>query len=228
VTKTEHAEYLQTDHWRNLRKRFLADHDHCERCEMPRWLAAIAYDQDLHVHHKSYANRGNEWEICDLEALCRRCHDVETFGRSDLREPKSATCSICDKKHWDPRADRCAYCAQLLEEGPFGIRKYENEILAGHEKNEFGQDPTWAEVMQYTLCGSGSDIERHIAIRLSMHSYYLRETNDCGLTVAEGMLHQVWGAFGSDRILDIVGDLERDGSPLNLGPITSVPTEKAQ
>jgi hypothetical protein len=124
VTKTEHAEYLQTDHWRNLRKRFLADHDHCERCEMPRWLAAIAYDQDLHVHHKSYANRGNEWEICDLEALCRRCHDVESFGRSDLREVKYSRCSLCGDKHWDRRADRCAYCARMLNEGAFGLEKF--------------------------------------------------------------------------------------------------------
>lgn len=112
-TKTEHAEYLKTARWQELRKEFLDQHVICERCEMPRWLAAIAYDQDFHAHHKSYAHKGTPEEMDDLEALCRRCHDIETFGRSDLREPKRARCEVCWGLHWDPRSNLCQICDAL-------------------------------------------------------------------------------------------------------------------
>ena len=49
-------------------------------------MSVIAYDQDLHVHHKNYQNIGAELDS-DLEVLCRRCHEVETFGESALQYP---------------------------------------------------------------------------------------------------------------------------------------------
>lgn len=111
-TKSSYAAYLHSDHWKNLRKETLEVTTSCERCSMPRWLAAIVYDQDLHVHHKTYERVGRE-DSRDLEVLCRRCHDVETFGRSDLREPKSAICAICEQRHWDPYAEICIACCGL-------------------------------------------------------------------------------------------------------------------
>lgn len=110
MTKTEYAEYLQSPHWQEVRKEAIeSSNSICERCELPRWLAEIAYDQDLHVHHKSYRSRGKE-QIEDLEVLCRRCHEVETFGRSELRAPKRAECEMCGDAHWDYRSDRCLSC----------------------------------------------------------------------------------------------------------------------
>ena len=41
------------------------------------------YDQDLHVHHRNYQRVGAELDS-DLRSLCRRCHEIETFGESSL------------------------------------------------------------------------------------------------------------------------------------------------
>ena len=109
MTKKQYAAYLCSEHWKELRSRVLLFQSSCERCMIPRWLAGIVYDQDLHVHHKTYANLGHEVSA-DLEVLCRRCHDIETHGRSDLNALKSTNCGICDRVHWDLRADFCAFC----------------------------------------------------------------------------------------------------------------------
>lgn len=123
-TKSDHAEYLKSAHWLDMRKMFLDMHSCCERCQIPRWLAAIAYDQDLHAHHKSYANKGTPEEANDLEALCRRCHDLETFGTTDLRVPVSRICKFCGEKHWNPRASYCPVCIFICGQGDKCIRDY--------------------------------------------------------------------------------------------------------
>lgn len=131
MTKMEYAQYLQGPHWQELRKEAIDDAgSKCERCELPRWLAEISYDQDLHVHHKSYRSRGNE-QPEDLEVLCRRCHEVETFGRSELRAPKAAECEMCGETHWDYRSDRCLSC-RIPTGSPFfdsWVRENLDEVL---------------------------------------------------------------------------------------------------
>lgn len=115
MTKTQHAQYLQSPHWKSTRLEAIENADNkCEQCQIPRWLAKIAYDQDLNVHHLSYANKGRE-EPEDLQALCRRCHEIEKFGRSDLREPKSTHCEVCSTKHWDYYSNRCDLCKIVTE-----------------------------------------------------------------------------------------------------------------
>lgn len=115
MTKTEYAEYLASDYWKELRRGWLEIASSCERCSMPRYLANICYDQDLHLHHKNYRNLGRE-ECDDLEVLCRRCHEIETFGRSQLKEYRSINCSFCDKPHWDlyHLESLCPGCADLF------------------------------------------------------------------------------------------------------------------
>jgi len=113
VTKTEYARYIKSPGWQERRKEFLFFHDRCNRCEIPRWLVEIAFDQDLNVHHVSYGNLGNEPDD-DLEALCRRCHEIEKFGRSELRKPKTARCGKCAATHWNPYSDICESCHSLL------------------------------------------------------------------------------------------------------------------
>ena len=112
--KAEYQKYLQSAHWQQRRKQFITDIGHaCEKCDIPRWLAQIAYQQDLNVHHLNYQNLGHE-EDCDLEALCRRCHEIETFGRSDFRAPKKATCEFCAEDHWNVYSSLCDVCLALL------------------------------------------------------------------------------------------------------------------
>jgi hypothetical protein len=101
MTKTEYQAYIASEDWQKRRKAFLLAFPICIRCGLPRWLAVIAYDQDLHVHHKNYARVGRELDD-DLEPLCRRCHEVETFGSSPLHKPKSAPCRVCHEELcWD-------------------------------------------------------------------------------------------------------------------------------
>jgi hypothetical protein len=115
VTKTEYAQYLASEDWQQRRKDVIANAGHqCERCDLPRWVARLVYDQDLHVHHLNYQNRGNE-QPEDLEVLCRRCHEIETFGRSDFKEIKKAECSICANQHFNVYSDFCDTCRLILE-----------------------------------------------------------------------------------------------------------------
>jgi hypothetical protein len=109
MTKSQYREYIQSDEWREFRRQVLEECNVCFRCSIPRWLAEIIYDQDLHLHHRHYRSIGNE-KLEDLEVLCRRCHELETFGRSELRELKPARCLRCEKTHFDYRSDYCLYC----------------------------------------------------------------------------------------------------------------------
>jgi hypothetical protein len=109
VTKEEYQQYLSGPEWLARRKQFLRIWNTCNRCDLPRWLAIIAYDQDLHVHHRHYRNLGNE-KPEDLEALCRRCHDIETFGRSSLRSIRAEKCPGCWGQNFDPYSDFCPRC----------------------------------------------------------------------------------------------------------------------
>lgn len=112
ATKAAHREYISGPVWRERRNRFMRFHPNCEECGMPRWLAAALYDQDIHVHHVSYARSGNgeEWDE-DLRALCARCHEIETFGNSSLREIKSAACMSCGNRTYDVFRRCCERCA---------------------------------------------------------------------------------------------------------------------
>lgn len=128
-TKTEYREYISGPEWQVRRREFLVLHGYaCDKCALPRWLAIIAYDQDLHVHHVSYANVGAERDE-DLKALCRRCHEIETFGSSVLHRPQRHACQICGRPSYDHCSRICGQClayqccaeeSQLLAESKDG------------------------------------------------------------------------------------------------------------
>jgi HNH endonuclease len=83
MNKSEYRQYLASEHWLERRKIFLFSHDECERCGIPREFSKDFYRQDLHVHHSNYQHVGRELDD-DLEALCARCHEVESTGSSNL------------------------------------------------------------------------------------------------------------------------------------------------
>jgi hypothetical protein len=114
MTKSEYKKYLCSSHWKNLRKEFLKCSPDCYRCHLPRWLAVIAYDQDLHVHHITYENLGHELRE-DLEALCRRCHELETFGFTELHRPSKAKCMYCGNETWNTVERICQFCEGTLD-----------------------------------------------------------------------------------------------------------------
>lgn len=141
MTKTEYAEYLQSEDWQQRRKQaIIAAHHQCEQCNLPRWVAELVYDQDLNVHHRSYEHLGNE-PPRDLEALCRRCHEIEKFGRSDLKKPKTAKCSSCGDEHFNTYSDHCNFCEVVLS----GHLHY-----GLHFKNKDGK-PWWPQLIYYGI-----------------------------------------------------------------------------
>lgn len=62
-----YLDYLKTPEWRDTRKKALHRAKYC--CQM------CSENSDLHVHHRTYARRGAEWNI-DLIVLCSHCHSL--------------------------------------------------------------------------------------------------------------------------------------------------------
>lgn len=62
----KYTDYLETHHWKTVRKMMLDHAGHrCQLCN--------ACDRSLHVHHRTYENRGRETQS-DLIVLCADCH----------------------------------------------------------------------------------------------------------------------------------------------------------
>lgn len=70
------SEYLKSDHWLDLRRRFLASNlvfrDESYRLVCQCCLRA---DKPIHVHHKTYKRLGHE-RLHDLAVLCGDCHEA--------------------------------------------------------------------------------------------------------------------------------------------------------
>ena len=61
-----YTEYLQTKHWKDIRKKALIRANH--KCRM------CGSKEKLQVHHNTYNNLGNERNE-DLTVLCKECHE---------------------------------------------------------------------------------------------------------------------------------------------------------
>ena len=71
-----YRDYLRTPGWRRRRAQAVARaRGHCEECGRA--------CRGLQVHHVSYGRLGRE-RLCDLRALCPRCHLLK-HGRGVLR-----------------------------------------------------------------------------------------------------------------------------------------------
>lgn len=63
--KIEYQEYLNSDHWKEIRLKALnRAGNRCQLCSSR---------GSLNVHHNTYKNKGNE-DLKDLVVLCRECH----------------------------------------------------------------------------------------------------------------------------------------------------------
>lgn len=60
----QYAEYLQSDHWKKLRKRKLKESPSCLVCKT---------EKTLEVHHIRYKNL-TDVKLTDLRTLCEKCH----------------------------------------------------------------------------------------------------------------------------------------------------------
>lgn len=65
LKRMPYREYLQTDHWQEVRTRALEASGHrCQLCNA---------DSTIHIHHRTYERRGEE-DPADVIALCADCH----------------------------------------------------------------------------------------------------------------------------------------------------------
>lgn len=62
-----YKEYLQSEHWYDVRNRFYKSKLCKNRCE------ACGNRDNLNLHHKTYKRIGQEW-LNDLVLLCHSCH----------------------------------------------------------------------------------------------------------------------------------------------------------
>lgn len=103
ISKLPYKEYLQTDHWKNLRKSKLKQSGFkCQLCSS---------NKELHVHHNTYERKGYEY-LSDLVVLCGNCHakfhdvviDDESKGLTDkqlkniIEDDKAKNNEVKEKK----------------------------------------------------------------------------------------------------------------------------------
>jgi hypothetical protein len=146
MNKSDHRNYLASEHWRTRRKKFLEKpgNGFCAMCYLPRWLSALVYDQDLHVHHRNYQNKGAELDA-DLQTLCPRCHEIESFGTTSLREVKRYPCMYCGAEGFDPyeSTHTCEQCRTLME---YHVEAFPARVLMGNV-NEGSDWKIWQRLL---------------------------------------------------------------------------------
>lgn len=94
-----YEEYLRSAHWLSLRARYhkkMPPPEICNRCKVLFWACKLVYGQQNNLHHKTYDRLGHE-DLSDLELLCRRCHEMEHFGKSDLPQIVLRACHFCTR-----------------------------------------------------------------------------------------------------------------------------------
>lgn len=94
-----YAEYLESPHWKSLRALYfkkVQPPEVCNRCRVLFWASELVYGSQLNLHHKTYERLGAE-EFSDLEPVCRRCHELEHFGKSDLPKIVLRACHSCTR-----------------------------------------------------------------------------------------------------------------------------------
>lgn len=67
VNRITYAQYLQSEHWKDVRKRFWNSKLHNNSCY------ACGNKNNLQVHHKTYKRIGHE-KLNDFLLLCDDCH----------------------------------------------------------------------------------------------------------------------------------------------------------
>lgn len=75
-----YQEYLDSPHWKDIRKRFWASKLHDNKCGI------CGNKEALQVHHKTYQRIGNE-KLHDFELLCGKCHKGLHIEASNAKGP---------------------------------------------------------------------------------------------------------------------------------------------
>lgn len=86
MSKTKYRAYLNSAHWRNLRKIVLERDNHtCTKCGVKGW-PGDRLDHNMHVHHLRYRKDLSLTVPDDLITLCRPCHERHHRHKSEDRK----------------------------------------------------------------------------------------------------------------------------------------------
>lgn len=77
-----HAEYLQSEEWREVQKAVIERDGRCQRCRK-----TYCPSEEFHCHHTSYQHwrEANYLEIDDCILLCDLCHCWTHFGMTPMQ-----------------------------------------------------------------------------------------------------------------------------------------------
>jgi 5-methylcytosine-specific restriction endonuclease McrA len=90
-----YKEYLETDYWKELKKRVLQDANYtCSFCH--------ERNLEMQVHHRSYEHKGYFLEeLKDLIVLCEDCHDnVHLLRRASIENPELLDLPLCEIRQY--------------------------------------------------------------------------------------------------------------------------------
>jgi 5-methylcytosine-specific restriction endonuclease McrA len=90
IRQEAYAKYLESDHWKDLRRRKLAESGYQCRC---------GAREDLQVHHKCYRDSWYDTELFELEVLCRPCHQLEHTPKPKIAANSNPTTFNFRKRH---------------------------------------------------------------------------------------------------------------------------------
>ena len=119
----EYNEYLKSEHWNKRKKTALKWWEN--RC------ALCNSDDELHVHHRSYANLGQE-PLSDLIVLCKSCHEL--FHDKITKEPKEVEIAVKQLISWSAR-ERIE--TELLRSLLFHLDPYDERIIPALKQLRF-------------------------------------------------------------------------------------------
>lgn len=77
MNKEEYATYLQSDHWKKVKKAMYSMKSRCHVC--------FIGEENLNIHHITYENIGNEGYF-DLVVLCQDCHKKIHREKTELKK----------------------------------------------------------------------------------------------------------------------------------------------
>ncbi len=72
----EYKDYLDSYKWKKIRKKAIKTYESCVLC---------GSENDMEVHHRTYANFKNESITRDLIVLCSRCHAKYHYWKSGIK-----------------------------------------------------------------------------------------------------------------------------------------------
>lgn len=99
-TFDNYKDYLNSEHWKIVKKNFYkANERKCNKCYS---------DKELHIHHLTYKNIGNE-DMSDLVCLCKECH-FKLHKEMDKINPKQNKKKTKTKRKTKDKTVKCKDC----------------------------------------------------------------------------------------------------------------------